>query len=51
MTHPFLTTRGRARRLPDIGANGKPVGYDIQYASTRKGLIARRALGEEAKAA
>jgi uncharacterized protein YuzE len=35
----------------DIGADGRPVRYDIQHASTKKDLIARLVLGEETKAA
>ena len=35
----------------DIGQDGKPVGYDIQHASTKRELIARLLLGEEVQAA
>jgi uncharacterized protein YuzE len=33
--------------MVDLGADGEPVGYDIQHASTRRDLIARLVLGEE----
>lgn len=35
----------------DLGADGEPVGYDIQHASTKRDLIARLVLEETAKAA
>lgn len=35
----------------DIGADGEPVGYDIQHASTKADLIGRIVLGERLSAA
>jgi uncharacterized protein YuzE len=35
----------------DIGEDGKPVGYDIQHASTKTEFIARLILDEEQAAA
>ena len=35
----------------DIGDDGKPVGYDIQHASTKQEFIARLILGQEQAAA
>jgi uncharacterized protein YuzE len=35
----------------DIGADGEPVGYDIQHASTKRELIAKLVLGEQPIAA
>ena len=35
----------------DIGEDGKPVGYDIQHASTKTQLIARLILEQEQAAA
>lgn len=37
--------------LVDIGADGEPVGYDIQHASTKRDLIAKLVLGEQPIAA
>jgi uncharacterized protein YuzE len=33
--------------MVDLGADGEPVGYDIQHASTKRDLIARLVLGEK----
>jgi hypothetical protein len=35
----------------DLGADGEPVGYDIQHASTKTEFIARLILGEAPSAA
>lgn len=35
----------------DLGADGEPVGYDIQHASRKRELIAKLVLGEEPIAA
>lgn len=35
----------------DLGADGEPVGYDIQHASTKSELIARLILGQVPAAA
>lgn len=35
----------------DLGADGEPVGYDIQHASTKRELIARLVLEETPQAA
>lgn len=37
--------------LVDLGADGEPVGYDIQHASTKRDLIARLILGQAPAAA
>ena len=37
--------------LLDLGADGVPVGYDIQHASTKRELIARLVLEETPQAA
>ena len=35
----------------DLGADGKPVGYDIQHASKKRDLVARLVLSEDSQAA
>jgi uncharacterized protein YuzE len=35
----------------DLGADGKPVGYDIQHASKKRDLVARLILSEDSQAA
>jgi len=35
----------------DVGSDGKPVGYDIQHASTKKEFIARLILEQAPRAA
>ncbi len=37
--------------LVDYGADGEPVGYDIQHASTKRELVARLVLGDVLTAA
>ncbi len=37
--------------MVDYGADGEPVGYDIQHASTKGNFIARNILGDMPRAA
>ena len=45
------TTEVQEDILLDIGADGQPVGYDIQHASTKREFIARLILEQEQAAA